>query len=257
MPSVRTYDGFISPATHITEDAKRICRIVWLNRAISEYAGSVRLNDFYALLVNLNAPMNLQKMAVDFMAQEKDHAILCFRAAQAFGFDGDFDISESQSEMTQTPEKQLLQILLSTFLVGEHIAFKMLVDTVRQIPANNYSQILRSILRDEAAHAKIGARVLGYIRCHNPRWCEYPGDDCVQEQIERTVMWYRTRDVIEPLEVKMFSQPGIRKQMLESGIGDPVRMKSLYFRCLERNFFSDILRESDKLETSRKQYVHK
>jgi hypothetical protein len=239
----------------LPQDLMAAALLVWQNRAISEYQGALMFNDFYGLLVNLNAPMNLQLLANQMATEEMSHAIACFSIAKHFGFDGSFQIRALQGS-TEVSHANLYHFVISTFLMGEYVAFHLLADTIRQVSSNVYKETLRRILRDESVHARIGVKFIAFARSNNPDWCPYPGDQWIQEQIQFHREYFLGRDVIEPAEVKAFQSAKGRKHLPTVGIGDPERMKSLYMKLMQRDFFTDIKTFENSLSARRRFHVN-
>ena len=55
------------------------------DRTRSEYIGVMIVHHFHGLLMDVNAPMDLQEIALTMVKQEQEHAALCMTAARALG----------------------------------------------------------------------------------------------------------------------------------------------------------------------------
>ena len=67
----------IPPAKGYSQVAMEAARKAWEDRTRSEYTGVMIVHHFHGLLVDLNAPMDLQEVALTMLKQEQEHAALC------------------------------------------------------------------------------------------------------------------------------------------------------------------------------------
>lgn len=217
-------------------DVLAIARRAWEDRTRSEYIGVMILRRFHGLLADLNAPTDLQEMALAIQLQEQQHANLCMAAARSLGSDGAvaIEVEELQQSRTSEPlEEQLMDMLVGTFLIGERVALALLEHAVKQLPANGYQGILKYILRDEVLHGRLGPPVLRAIReGASPRWLRSPGDDWIRACVARHVDSMRRRDVVEPDEAALFLDPVAARQLESVGIPNTAAFKEVYLDAL-------------------------
>ncbi|MFN7135080.1 MAG: hypothetical protein ACK4N5_23595, partial [Myxococcales bacterium] len=175
----------------ITPELLRLARTCWEERARSEYVGVMIVRRFHGLLVELNAPMDLQEVALLMMLQEQRHAALCVHAAKALGSDGElqFDRAELAQPITSEPlEAQLLEMICGTYLVGEVVALALIRHSIRALPPSPFRGILETIAADEVLHGNLGEQLLCALRkgC-DPAWLAWPGDAWVIASAQRTM----------------------------------------------------------------------
>ena len=82
----------------LREDVRQLAAAEWEERARAEYIGVMIVRRFHGLLVDLNAPMDLQELALTMMVQEQQHASMCMAAARSLGSDSElsFPLAELQ-----------------------------------------------------------------------------------------------------------------------------------------------------------------
>jgi hypothetical protein len=203
----------------------------------AEYVGVMIMRRFHGLLVDLNAPMDLQELALAMTFQEQQHARFCGAAAGALGSDLEiaFTVEELQQARTDAPlEEQALAMILGTLLCGEGTALELLKHSIAELPKNGFSEVLRLIARDEVLHAGIGTKLFAWLR-QNPTndWLAYPGDAWVNNFVlhQRAVM--AQRDVVEPDEAALFDDPQAAQQLRAVGIPDSRGFVACYRAALE------------------------
>jgi hypothetical protein len=224
--------GFTLPPITLREDVHPVARRGWEDRTRSEYTGVMIVRHFHGLLVDLNAPMDLQELALAMLLQEQQHAQYCMAAARSLGSEGEvaFELSELQLQRDNSPlEEQLLTMVVGTYCCGEVVAHVLLRHAIQALPDTPYRDILKRIARDEVLHARIGTLLLGSIREKSaPKWIEYPGDDWVVRTAETNLAMLRQRDVIEEDEAMLFEDPAAGSELCSVGIPPSEPFKEAY-----------------------------
>lgn len=211
----------------------------WEDRIRSEYVGVMIVRRLHGLLVDLNAPMDLQEGTLRMLLDEQRHAALCTAAAEALGSDGvvAFDLPELQQARTSGPlEAQLIEMLVGTYATGEVVAHGLLRHAIRALPASGFRDILRAISRDEVLHARIGPLVLGAIRSGaEDAWISWPGDAAVRGMFEAQREAMRGRAVVEADEEALFEDPAASAQLRALGIPPSGPFRAAYLRAVDRD----------------------
>lgn len=192
------------PATDTTTPAATIARRGWEDRAGAEYVGVMIVRRFHGLLVDLNAPHDLQDLALRMMVEESEHTRLCLAAAASLGSDGElsFELSALQQPRSSEPlDLQLLEMCAATYGVGEVVAMHLITYCLRALPPSPYRDVLQRIASDEARHARIGATLLRHLRDDRPGWLRWPGDAWLVEVVRAAVAALRDRDWVEADEL--------------------------------------------------------
>lgn len=213
-------------------DVRAIAARGWGDRTQGEYVGVMVTRKVHGLLVDLQAPLDLQEITMVMMGQEHRHAGLCLDAARSLGHDGvvDFELPSLQQPRTRAPlPEQLLDMVLGTYCVGEVVAHALLRYTIGVLPPSAYRDLHRQILRDEVLHARIGKLFLHELRTGG--WCEVPDD--VPARVARILAYMRTRDVVEPSEAALFRDPEAAAQLVAVGIPPSEGLLAAYHRALD------------------------
>jgi len=213
-----------------------ITRRGWEDRLRSEYVGVMVMRRFHGLLVDLNAPMDLQEVGIMLMLHEQQHTRLCAAAAQALGSDLrlGFDLEELQQARTQEPlEEQLWMMIVGTLICGEGVALELLKQSLAELPRTGFCEVLRSIARDEVLHASLGFKLLVELRNSTAGWLTYPGDDWVKGLVIKQLRAMRQRDVVEADEAAFFKSPDQAGQMRQLGIPNSQDFVGAYRRAID------------------------
>jgi hypothetical protein len=204
----------------------------------AEYVGVMIVRRFHGLLVDLNAPMDVQELALGMTLQEQQHTRLCVAAAAALGSELEvaFTLEELQQERGAEPlADQTLAMIVGTFLCGESTALELLKHSIAELPKNGFSEVLRLIARDEVLHAGIGVKLLAWLRAHPDNgWLPYPGDKWVLGFVAQQRAAMARRDVVEPDEATLFEDPQAAEQLRAVGIPDSRAFVACYQRALEQ-----------------------
>ena len=223
----------------LRDDVRTLARRAWEDRVRSEYVGVMIVRRFHGLLADVNAPMDLQEMAIAMQLQEQQHANLCMEAAKALGSDGSvaFDVVElQQARGNEDLARQMMEMIVGTFLVGERVALALLEHAVKSLPDSGYKNILKHILRDEVLHGRFGPPLVKQIREGiAPKWLPYPGDDWLHAFLKSHLERMEDRDVVEPDEAEMFADPEAALQLESLGIPNSRDFKEVYLRSLKED----------------------
>lgn len=207
----------------------------WEDRARSEYIGVMVMRRFHGLLIDLNAPLDLQEVALEMMLHEQRHTSLCMHAAQALGSESEvsFDMEElQQSRGDVSPDELVLEMLCGTFATGEVVAQSLILHSIKSLPSSGFREILRAIAKDEVLHSSFGGIVLGALKSDDS-WLTYPGDDWVSACVNRHIQTMQARDVVEPSEAERFEEPAQADQMKILGIPPSSAFKDHYLAALD------------------------
>ncbi len=211
------------------------CR-AWEARTRSEYVGVMITRKLHGLLVDVNAPMDLQELALGMMLQEQQHAALCAAAAASLGSDGvvPFELAELQQARSPQPvEAQLHELICGTYAVGEVTALALIRHALKALPDSPYRDVLATIAADEVLHARIGPLLLAELRAgRTAEWLPYRGDDRVRPFVLRQLDAMRRRAVVEDDEVELARDPAAAEGLALLGIPEPVAFKAAYLAAL-------------------------
>lgn len=216
-------------------------RLGWEERARSEYEGVAVAHRFHRLTVGLNAPMDLQELALRIALHEQQHARLCLRAAFSLGSDGRFASLPSAF----TPEggrpvsgTEFWELVCGAFAISEVIAFRLLRWSLRNLPESGYRGILARIQTDETLHCRLGFSILasfrGPERRNNPHWVEAPSDAWIRSTVRDHLSAASRRDVIDPVEAALFGRLRAAAALRRLGIPDPKGFLAVYTDAVER-----------------------
>ena len=214
-----------------------LARRCWEARTRAEYVGVMLCRKLHGLLVDLNAPLDLQELALLMTLQEQQHSALCAQAAHALGSEGwiPCPLDELQQvQSTEQPEEELSALLWGTFLVGEFVALELLKGSVSALPTSPFRDILRALAKDEVLHGRLGLELLPLARSGAfDAWFPYPGDQHVQEIVTRFRQGMRRRDVVEEEELTAGADPHQRAALAELGLSAPEAFIERYHEALE------------------------
>ncbi len=218
------------------DDIRAIARRGWEDRLRSEYVGVMVMRRFHGLLVDLNAPMDLQEVALVMTLQEQQHTRLCAAAAQHLGspLHIGFDLTELQQARDNTPiENQLWMMIVGTLICGEGVALELVKHCLSELPRTSFCEILRSIARDEVLHASVGFSLLRSLRETPSSWLTYPGDQWVTTFVRHQLAMMKKRDVVEHDEVQYFDRPNHAKKLNELGLPDSRNFIECYHQAID------------------------
>lgn len=219
----------------LREDVRRCACRGWEDRTRAEYVGVLIVRRFHGLLVEVNAPADVQELALSMLLQEQQHVRLCLTAARSLGSAGEiaFEPYELAPPRTREPlTDRLLGMIVDTYAVGEVVALALLRHAIAALPPGGYRDVLRAIARDEVLHARIGPALLREARAGVP-WLPWPGEEEVAARALRTVERMRARDVIEPDEARLFEDAEAAAQLASVGIPPSLAFRAAYLKALE------------------------
>lgn len=236
LPGWRPWVPALEPVT-IAPDVAPVARRAWAERMRSEYIGVMMMRHLHGLLVDLNAPMDLQEAALAMTLHEQAHVRYCAEALVALGGEPslDFEIDELQFPRSdRSLDQQLLEAVITTFCAGEVVAMALIRATLAEVPDSPFRELLKAIARDEVLHARFGSFLLRSIRYgEGPRWLEWPGDDAIRALLKAAVEGMRRRDVIDPREVEAFADSVAAQALRGVGIPEPKGFLAVYHRALD------------------------
>lgn len=226
------------PDIALPEPLRAVACRAWEARTRSEYVGVMILRRFHGLLVDLNAPMDLQEAALRMQLEEQQHAALCAEAARSLGSTGaiPFELAELQQARTDAPvTAQLHEMILGTFACGEVTALALVGHTVNSLPEGPYRAVLAHIAADEGLHGRIGPLLLAEMRAgRTADWLPYWGDARTLEFIAAHVDDMRRRAVVEDAEVAAAAAPGAAELLARVGLPEPLAFKAAYMAALDQ-----------------------
>ena len=220
----------------IEPDVLAIARRGWEDRLRSEYVGVMVMRRFHGLLVDLNAPMDLQELALVMTLQEQQHTRLCAAAAKQLGspLHLGFDLEELQQARDATPiESQLWAMIVGTLICGEGVALELVKHCLSELPRTPFCEILRSIARDEVLHGSLGFKLLVHLREAPRSWLNYPGDQWVADYARQQLNMMKQRDLVEHDEAEYFAQPHHAKTLNELGLPNSSEFIESYHQAID------------------------
>lgn len=215
--------------------ALELARRAWLERARSEYVGVMIARKLWGLSVDVNAPRDVQELALRMVLDEQRHLSLCIAAAEALGASPAvaFELTDLQQPRSDAPlGQQLIEMLAGTYAVGEAVALSLVTHAVKALPASGFRDVLRAIAADEVLHGRIGQALLAVVRAGVP-WLSWPGDAAVEGIARRWRDAMRGRDVVEADEVAAFADPASAAQLQALGIPEPRAFRAAYHGALD------------------------
>ncbi|MFN3197349.1 MAG: hypothetical protein ACE366_02855 [Bradymonadia bacterium] len=222
----------IDPPEGFSDAALELARRGWLDRARAEYIGVMVARRLHGLLVDLNAPMDVQELALMMQLQEQQHTALCMACARALGADGEvaFEIDELQQARSPQPvDTQTWQMIAGTLACGEGVALALIGHAVSALPPSPFREALNGIAADESLHARLGEVLLQIMRAGQTEdWLPWPGDDVVRAFVEAYQRQMRQRAVVEPDEAAAFDDPALAAELVQLGIPPSEAFKAAY-----------------------------
>ena len=73
LKAARIETPTIEAPSDISDEVREVACRAWEDRTRSEYIGVMIVHHFHGLLVDLNAPMDLQEVALTMLKQEQEH----------------------------------------------------------------------------------------------------------------------------------------------------------------------------------------
>lgn len=219
--------------------AAEIARRTWEDRTRAEYIGVMVARRFHGLLVDLNAPNDVQELAVAILMHEQRHVSLCLAAARALGSGGElaFELDELQQPRTAAgPAADAFEMVAATFALGEVTALGLVRSAIRAAPESGFREILRRIARDEVLHARIGPALLRACRAgQTSAWLPWPGNAEVRTRVAAHRAALAVRAVVEPEDAAAAREPRIAEALASVAIPAGDAFKSAYLQALDRD----------------------
>lgn len=216
--------------------AAEIARRNWEDRTRAEYIGVMVARRFHGLLVDLNAPLDLQELAVAILSHEQRHTSLCFAAARSLGFQGEiaFELAELQQARTPAgPAADCFEMVAATFGLGEVTALALIGHTLGAVPKSGYREVLLRIARDEGLHARLGPALLAAARRgETAAWLPWPGDARVRALLRRHRAALAARAVVEPDDVEALRDPALAAELAAVAVPPAEAFRAAYHRGL-------------------------
>ncbi|MBT9556366.1 MAG: hypothetical protein IV100_10070 [Myxococcales bacterium] len=222
----------------LSRDAREAAVRIWADRTRSEYVGVMIVRKLHGLLVDLNAPMDLQELSLQMLLDEQRHANLCSAVIEALGgnLGVTFDVPELQQSRTSASlEDQLLEMLVGTYACGEVVAHALVRHAIRALPKSGFRLTLQSIAKDEVLHARFGPTLLASIRAGvQGAWIDWPGDDVILARFEAQCRWMLSRDVVDDRELRLFGNLAYASELEAVGVSEPRAFKAAYVASVKR-----------------------
>jgi hypothetical protein len=192
-------------APPLREDVRRAALRGWEDRVRAEYRGMILVRRFHALTVEVNAPADLQELALAMVLQEQQHARLCAAAVRSLGGSGEIAFAPDELAIGEAPlrshQEELLRAIVGTYAISEVVALALIRHAIGVLPHGGYREVLRRVARDEVLHGGAAAAL-------------------------------RARDVIEPDEAALFEDPEAAVQLPLAGIPDSRGFRAVYDAAL-------------------------
>lgn len=224
-------------APAVSERALELGRRGWLDRARAEYIGVMVARRLHGLLVDLNAPMDVQELALMMQLQEQQHTAICMACAQALGAEPEvaFDVAELQQARTPAPvHTQAWHMIAGTLACGEGVALALIGHAISALPPSPFQDALSRIAQDEVLHARMGEVLLRAMReGRTDDWLPWPGDDVVARFVADYQAHMRGRAVVEPDEVEAFDDPALASELRSLGIPPARAFKEAYLHAVD------------------------
>ena len=221
----------------LREDVLVVAQRAWIERTRSEYIGVMIARRFWALLVDINAPVDVQELALRMVLDEQRHAHLCVEAAASLGAAPDvtFDLVELQQARTDAPlHEQVMQMVVQTYAIGEVTALGLIKHALSALPNSGYRDVLKTIASDEVLHARIGPALLALAHSGQAKeWLPWPGDEKIRRWAQPYFEAMLARDVVEYDELELFADPEAAAQLNQVGVPRSDQFKDAYQRTLK------------------------
>jgi hypothetical protein len=223
-------------APSLRNDVRTIAQRAWIDRTRSEYIGVMIARRLWGFMVDVNAPSDVQELALKMILDEQRHTALCMAAARALGADAEviFDLDELQQSRSEDPiNEQLLEMVVGTYAVGEVTALALVTHACREVPPSGFREVLRMIAADEVLHGRIGIALLEAAKAgKTAAWMPWTGDEDIAHRAQTTIDAMRIRDVVEPDEAALFEDPEAAAQLKALAIPESQGFKARYLEAL-------------------------
>lgn len=142
-------------------------RLSWTEAAYNEYCTAAAFAELMALLLAVNAPINLVALCGDFMADEMLHVELTSRLATTLGGGARYRVDLERLTPPFAPGLTTLQkcneAVVRLCCVGESFSLPMLAGCLRSSTHPLVQAVLTRIVKDEALHGRLGFEYLEWV----------------------------------------------------------------------------------------------
>jgi hypothetical protein len=154
--------GAFDAAAH---SARRLehARAVWRNRVRTEYQSAQVATRFLGEVLAAGDPFDVQRLLVEVIGEELDHAELCAAMCRALGADAPApgDVAAPLHALDPVPlDERVIATAISMFLVNETFSVGYLEDLVARCDHPVVGPVLRAILGDEGEHGEFAETFL-------------------------------------------------------------------------------------------------
>ncbi|MES1183683.1 MAG: ferritin-like domain-containing protein [Myxococcales bacterium] len=183
----------------------------WQHQAEMEHASVAAFARFVLELLSLGAPPELVTAATSALADETDHAKLCYAVASSYA---ERPLGPAQLDVTGALADLSLQGIVTRAVlegcVGETLAAIEASEAASHASDSTLGRVLARIAEDEARHAELSWRFL--------RWVLAPGDATLLDTVRGAFSQAR-RDLAEPRAATM--QSSDEAELLTHGVLSP------------------------------------
>lgn len=155
-------------ASTLGEAAVLEARRVWTQGAFTEYASAAGFSAMAGLFLECRAPVDLTAAAADCAVDELDHVELVARLLMDLGgaapFVADFTALAPRVTPGERPLVRAAEVALKVSCIGEALSVPALASAHAAAETPLVRAVLRRLLRDEGAHARVGAWFFEWAR---------------------------------------------------------------------------------------------
>lgn len=142
-------------------------RIGWTENALNEYVTAAALAQLVQAMVKAQVPIDFIAMAGSFIEEEVLHVELCSRVAAQLGGGAPLAYSPGAIEQATDPSlplrHQVDEQVIALLCVGETLSLPMLSGCRRASAHPLVTQVLTTIVKDEADHGTLGWSYLEWL----------------------------------------------------------------------------------------------
>jgi len=175
-------------------------RLSWTEAAFNEYCTAAAFAELMALLLEVNAPINIVALCGDFMADEMLHVELTSRLATLLGggarYHIDYQRLTQPLDRSQPPLARCNEAIVRLCCVGESFSLPMLAGCLRSSTHPLVRAVLTRIVKDEALHGRLGFEYL--------EWVDDRLDDAERERLASVAV--DTLETLAPLWQRLRSE---------------------------------------------------
>ena len=218
----------------LPDDAAARARLSWTDGAFTEYASAAAFAALSTALLEAGAPIDLVAMAADFVVDEMLHVELSARVCAELGGAAPYHVDlEKVSPLLPAglpAIERAAELAIAISCVGESLSVPVLAGSMRAADHPLTRAVLRRLVQDEPAHARIGWLVLDWagarvdkarlaaatrerIAAYAPLWTSPPCRDApdderaiagsmTEAQLRRALVGAVRHDVARPLAAR-------------------------------------------------------